>query len=216
MRRRPCRREAFAADYFLLGLNLALLWLAAWQTFRLGRRLFDDRVGWLAMLALMFSVGVWQQVVLVDGLPLLMVLALAAFQLLAAIEVSSEAGAEGGAPLGRAAGLALAGVSAAPARLLFLAEYSAGLFVVVMRRLCGGAFRGPRRWVALPLLAGGFRSLPRPGSRGTSGLTGSPVGLAWQNVALKAGDPRRNPPCNARCSRRSRRNSISTSLATRD
>lgn len=188
----PVPPGGFPADYFLLGLNLALLWLAAWQTFRLGRRLFDDRVGWLGMLALMFSVGVWQQVVLVDGLPLLMVLALAAFQLLAAIEVSSEAGAEGGAPLGRAAGwrwLALGGACA----LLFLAEYSAGLFVVVMAGYAGARFRGRARWVALLLLAGGFLIPAAPWIARNIRLTGSPVGLAWQNVALKAGDPTAEP-----------------------
>jgi len=49
----PVPPDGFAADYFLLGLNLALLWLAAWQTFRLGCRLFDERVGWVSMLALL-------------------------------------------------------------------------------------------------------------------------------------------------------------------
>src|SRR4029077_17821365 len=51
----------FGADYFLLGLNLLLFWLAAGLTFLLGRRLFDARTGTLAAGALLVSVGAWQQ-----------------------------------------------------------------------------------------------------------------------------------------------------------
>ncbi len=61
-------------DYFLLGLNLVLFWLAAWLTYDLGRRLFEPRVGWLASLALLLSVSIWQETVAVNGTPLLMVL----------------------------------------------------------------------------------------------------------------------------------------------
>ncbi len=188
----PVPPGGFAADYFLLGLNLALFWLAAWQTFRLGRRLFDDRVGWVAMLALMFSAGVWQQVVLADGLPLLMVLVLAAFQLLAAIEGAAEGGAGEGAARGRAAGgrwLALGVVCG----LLFLAEYSAGLLGGVAAGWAGARLRGRARGVALLLLAAGFLLPAAPWMARNLRLTGSPVGLAWQNVALKAGDPTAEP-----------------------
>ena len=77
----PVPPDGFAADYFLLGLNLILLWVAAWLTFDLGRRLFEPRVGWVAALALMLSMPLWRHTVAVNGLPLLMVLALAAFRL---------------------------------------------------------------------------------------------------------------------------------------
>ena len=49
----PVPPDGFAADYFLLGLNLALFWLAAWLTFVLARRLFDALTGWLAAGALL-------------------------------------------------------------------------------------------------------------------------------------------------------------------
>ena len=58
----PVPPDGFAADYLLLALNLGLLWVAAWQTFRLGRQLFDGRVAWVSMLALLLSVGVWDRV----------------------------------------------------------------------------------------------------------------------------------------------------------
>jgi hypothetical protein len=181
----------FAADYFLLVLNVVLLWLAAWQTFLLGRRLFDERVGWVGMLALMLSVGVWQQVVLVDGLPLLMVLALAAFQLLAAIEEpAAERDREAFPDRGAwwrwpALGLVCA--------LLFLAEYSAGLMAVLVIAYAVAGFRGRSRWVALALVSAGFLVPSAPWMVRNMRLTGSPVGLAWQNVALKAGDPTADP-----------------------
>src|SRR5205085_5072924 len=69
----PAPPDGFAADYFLLGLNLVLLWLAAWLTYDLGRRLFEPRVGWAAAIGVLISVPVWQQTVAVNGLPLMMI-----------------------------------------------------------------------------------------------------------------------------------------------
>jgi len=188
----PAPPNGFAADYFLLGLNLVLFWLAAWQTFLLGRQLFDERVGWVAMLALMLSVGVWNQVVLVNGLPLLMVLALAAFRLLAAIEASrSPGGGEQAAP-GRGDAWRLFALGGAGA-LLFLAEYSAGLLLFVAAGYVAWRVRGRARWIALALLAAGFAIPVAPWLVRNIRLTGNPVGLAWQNVALKAGDSTAEP-----------------------
>lgn len=41
----PVAPDGFGADYFLLGLNLVLFWIAGWLTYDLGRRLFSPRVG---------------------------------------------------------------------------------------------------------------------------------------------------------------------------
>ena len=67
------------------------VWLAAWQTCDLGRRLFAPRVGGLAALALLVSVAVWQQTVAVNGTVLLMVLVLAAFQIWQRVEAAAPA-----------------------------------------------------------------------------------------------------------------------------
>jgi hypothetical protein len=129
----PVPPDGFRADYFLLALNLGLLWLAAWQTFELGRRLFDARVGWVSMLALMFSVGVWERTVLVDGLPLLMVLALGAFQLLTAIDQPARAAEEDAEEFsGQGNDFIRLGALGFIGGLLFLAEYSAGLLSPVL------------------------------------------------------------------------------------
>jgi hypothetical protein len=198
----PTPPDGFGGDYFLLGLNLLLLWLAAWLTFDLARRLFDARTGWLAMLGMLVSVGVWQQAVLVNGAPILMVLVLATFSIWHRVEISAERqegasrdDAGEGAAGGRAGTsphvwLAALGVACGA---LFLAEYSAGALVLVAMGYAAWRFRRRGRWTALGLIAGGFLLVSGPWIVRNVALTGSPVALAVQNVALRAGDPTAEP-----------------------
>ena len=51
----PAPPDGFAADYLLLAINVVLLWIAVFQTWRLGRRLFDGPVGAIAALALLLA-----------------------------------------------------------------------------------------------------------------------------------------------------------------
>ena len=183
----PVPPDGFAADYFLLGVNLVLLWLAAWLTFDLGRRMFEPRVGWLATLALLVSVAIWQQTVAVNGTPLLMVLALAAFWVWHRIDTIAEAAPERRASPGW---LAVLGATCA---LLFLTEYSAGALVLVALGYAAIRFGGGARWMALAAIAFGFAVVAGPWIARNIALTGSPVGLAVQNVALKFGDPTAEP-----------------------
>jgi hypothetical protein len=183
----PVPPDGFAADYFLLGLNLVLLWLAAWLTYDLGRRLFEPRVGWLASLALLLSMPVWQQTVMVNGMPLMMALVLLLFQAWLRVEQAAEAGDGECAPL---LWLALLGAAAA---LLFLAEYSAGVLTLVALVYAGIRFRGPARWVAVGVVAAGFAVVAGPWVTRNVIVAGHPVALAAQNVALKAGDPTAEP-----------------------
>jgi hypothetical protein len=181
----PVPPDGFRADYFLLGLNLVLLWLAAWLTYDLGRRLFEPRVGWLAMLALLVSVPIWQQTVAVNGTPLLMVLALGAFWIWHRVELAAEAGA-------RVASGWLGALGAA-CGLLFFADYAAGALVLVALGYAAARFTDARRWVALALVAGGFVVVAAPWVGRNLALTGSPTALALHNVALKAGDSTAEP-----------------------
>lgn len=181
----PVPPDGFGADYFLLGLNLALFWLAAALTFVLARRLFDVRTGWLAAAALLVSVAAWQQTVAVNGTPLLMVLALAAFWILARIE------GEGSAPVRfMPAWLAALG---AVCGLLFLAEYSAGALVLVALGHVAWRFEGRARGTALVLVAAAFALVAAPWVARNLALTGHPVALAAQNLALKSGDATAEP-----------------------
>jgi hypothetical protein len=182
---KPVAPDGFGADYFLLGLNLVLFWIAAWLTYDLGRRLFAPRVGWLAALALLVSVAAWQQVVAVNGVPLLMILALGAFRLWLAVE--ERAGDGMSAARGPLLGLGLL------AGLMFLADYAAGALWPVAAGYGLWRFRGRARSVAVALLAAGFLAVAGPWMGRNLLLTGNPVALAAQNLALKAGDPTAEP-----------------------
>jgi hypothetical protein len=175
----------FGGDYFLLGLNVVLLWLAAGMTFGLARRLFDVRTGWLAAGALLVSVSVWQQTLLVNGTPLLMVLALALFGVRARI----ESGEEG---TGRVGGGWFAALGAG-CGLLFLTEYSAGALLLVALGYVGWRFDGRTRVLALAIVMAAFLVVVSPWMLRNISLTGNPVGLAAQNVALKFGDATAEP-----------------------
>lgn len=180
--RAPVPPDGFAGDYFLLGLNLVLFWLAAWQTYDLGRRLFDARAGWVAALALLLAAPLWREVVAINGLPLLMVLTLAVFRCWWRMEQiwTDNPAAR---PWGWLAGLG------AGCGLLFLTEYSAGaLGLVVVGRL---AYRLRRleRSAALGIVVAAFLVVSGPWLARNILLTGYPVALAVQNVALKDGDP---------------------------
>jgi hypothetical protein len=179
----PVVPDGYGGDYVLLGLNLVLFWIALALTFELALRLFSVRAAWLAMLALMFSVTAWQQVVAVNGTPLLMMLALVAFRAWWAAEAAADAGVP------RIA-VAIMGLASG---LLFLAEYSAGVLVLIALGWAALRFSGRNRLVALALVAAGFILPAAPWIVRNLALTGSPVALASQNVALKAGDPTAEP-----------------------
>jgi hypothetical protein len=179
----PSPPLGFAADYLLLGLNLALFWLAVWLAFDLGRRLFGAPAGWLAAIALFVSVPVWQQVVSVNGTALLMVLGLAAFGAWWRAEAAADF-RRAAVPLGALGVLCGA---------LFLAEYSAGALVVAAMAGAWRRFAGAARWRALGLVLCGFAAVAGPWVARNMAVTGMPAGLAAQNIALKAGDSTAEP-----------------------
>jgi len=183
----PVPPDGFAADYFLLAINVGLLWWAAWLTFTLGRRLFEPRVGATAAVALLVSAPVWQQTVKVNGLPLLMVLALIGFHIWFRAEEALSLGH------GRKRALGWLAALGAVCGLLFLAEYSAGALVVVVLGYAGARLRGAHRIGGIALVVAGFALLTTPWLIRNVSLTGNPVALASQNVALKAGDPTAEP-----------------------
>lgn len=181
----PVPPDGFRGDYYLLGLNLILFWVAAWLTYDLGRRLFAPRAGWLAALALLVSVSAWQEVVAVNGVALLMVLVLGIFWLW--LRVEQTAGEGDTVPKGALAALGFV------CGLLFLSEYSAGALVLVVLAYAIWRFRGGARGWATGLIAVAFLVVVSPWLVRNVRLTGHPVALAGQNVALKSGDPTAEP-----------------------
>jgi len=177
--------DGYGGDYYLLALNLVLLWAAAFLTWRLGSRLFSPLAGLLAGLALLLSAGMWEHVLAVDGALLPVVLVLGAFHCVLSLEASVESGE--GSRFGPALGLGLL------SGLLFLADYKAGFGSLVLlgwlalRRDLG--LRSAPFWTAL--IASLAVCLPWI-IRNLS-LTGSPVGLAWHSLALRLGDSTADP-----------------------
>ena len=175
--------EGFGGDCLLLAVNLLLFWLAAALTYNLARRLFDVRVAVVAVLALMLSSGAWASTVAVNGTPLLMVLLL----LLAGALLRADEARSGG---GVRAWLAAAGAAAG---LMFLTDYPAGTAALVVLGFVAVRWRGAARGWGLLAVVAAFTVVTGPWLVRNVALTGSPVGLAWQDLALRAGDPTAEP-----------------------
>ena len=179
----PVPPDGFGGDYLLLGLNLALLWLAAWLTFLLGRRLFDATTGLIASLGLLASVSVWTQTVAVNGTPLMMVLLLGLFYALARAE--SVAGGKAIGPWMAAVGLVCG--------LLALGDYSAGFVILPVMVYLGFRYSGRARVLALLAVFAGFILMVVPWAVRNTRLMGNPLALAGHSIALKSGDPTAEP-----------------------
>lgn len=177
--------DGWIPDYVALGVNLALWWVAVLLAGLLARRLFDVRAGWVAAMATAGSVPLWQQTVDVNGLPLFMVLVLLAFHVLAGLEDEGEATRR--RTFLRVATLGLIG------GLLFLTEYSAGLAILVFAAAVGLRVKGAARAPAIAVCLGAFLLCVTPWLVRNAAVCGHPLGLAWQNLALKAGDPTAEP-----------------------
>jgi hypothetical protein len=178
----------WAPDYVVLLVNLALLWVAIWLGWRLARRLFDERAAWVAALATAGSVTLWQQTVVVSGLPLLVVLLTLMFHVLAGAEEEwGEFPAIDRAVIWRVAALGALGA------LLFLTEYSAGLVLPVFGGYLAWRIPGRARWPALGVFAGVALLLVSPWLLRNVRVVGHPLGLAWQNLAFKADDTTAQP-----------------------
>jgi hypothetical protein len=185
---RPEPPGGWAPDYAVLALNLALFWLAIALAWCLAKRLFDERAAWIAAVATAVSVTLWQQTVVAGGLPLLMVLLLAVFAVIAGLEETvPDRPALGWPLLGRVGALGALGA------LLFLTEYSAGLALLPLGGYLAWRVGGAARWPALGVLAGVAGLLASPWLARNVVVVGHPLGLAWQNLALKAGDTTAEP-----------------------
>ncbi len=184
----PMPPDGWGPDYVVLVVNVLLFWLAVWLVWHLARRLFDTRAAWLALLATALSVPLWEQVVTVTGLPVFMVLIAAMFNVLAGMEEQLSESSVWSGRLGlRAVALGVLGA------LLFLTEYSGGLVVLVVTGYLAWRVAGRARWPVVGLCVAAFALCVAPWLVRNTFVVGHPLGLAWQNLALKAGDPTAEP-----------------------
>jgi len=181
----PVPPDGYGGDYFLLGLNLVLFWFAVALTYDLGRRFFEARVGAVAALGLLLSVAIWKQVVAVNGVPLMMVLSLLIFRCWWQVEQAFSKNEP--LPWKWLVGLG------ASCGLLFLTEYSAGVLVLVVLGYLAWRVTGRQRWGSIGIAALAFVLMAGPWVTRNMLLTGNPVALAWQNMALKSDDPTAEP-----------------------
>ena len=170
--------DGWRLDYLLLAVNVLLLWVAAGQTWRLGCRLFDERTGVLAAVAVVLSVPLWRHVAAVDGTSWAMVLGLALFQALAGAETS-----RGGRRWGwlAAAGASLAGLA--------LTDYC--WFALVPLAVVYVGWR--QRVLAAGVVLGTALLLVSPWLLRNVAATGHPLGLAAHDLALVQGDAQAEP-----------------------
>jgi hypothetical protein len=176
----PIPPDGFGADYFLLGLNLVLLWLAGAQTWWLARRLFDGPTAMIAALGLLLSVSIWDQALAVNGTPLAMVLLLGLFQ---AVWLADAAVAQ------RGASWVWWGVGGGLVGLLFLTDYPAGMLLPVVAIYA--LWR--QRWIAAVLVVAGGLAVTSPWLVRNYVLTGRPLALATQDLGLRHGDSTADP-----------------------
>jgi len=185
---RPIPPDGWTPDYVVLAVNLVLFWVAMGLVWRLSRRLFDLRAAWISLLASALSVTLWEQTVALTGLTLFLALILALFNVLIAIEEMLTADGSWSLALGWR--VALAGMLGG---LLFLTEYSAGLVSLVLVGYLGWRVRGRTLGPVLAVAGVSFLLMVAPWLTRNVMVVGHPLGLAWQNLALKAGDPNAEP-----------------------
>lgn len=186
--RRPEVPWGWGPDYVILVVNLAFFWAGVGLAWRLAKKLWDVRAAWLSAGAMTVSVTLWQETVDVTGLPLFMVLTLAVFNVLTSLEERLADQVRFSVRLAGPVAL-LGGLSA----LLFLAEYSAGLTALVIGGYLVWRLGNQARWPALGIFAAVFLVVTGPWLVRNAVVSGHPLGLAWQNLALKAGDSTAEP-----------------------
>lgn len=171
----PTPPDGFIPDYILLGLNVVLFWIAAAQTYFLGSALFERRVGIVATVAFLLSAPYWDAVVAVNGTAAATVLVLGLIHAVVRVEAASSRGI---LPL---AGLLITGLFCGG---LFLTDYAAGLSVLVLVGYVFIRFPGERFRAVLVLILG-FLIVVSPWCLFLLARMGHPLGLAWQEVAMK-------------------------------
>lgn len=174
----------FRGDYFLLALNVILLWIASALTFVLGRRLHGEMAGLAAAVALLISAPVWQSVVAADGSALMMILILGVFYCLVRAD-ETETRRRRVWPWAMVVG-ALVGA-------MCLCDLAAGMLLLPLVVYVAFAYERGSRAKAQAALIVTFLAVMAPWCWRNIELTGNPFALSGQSLFLKAGDPTAEP-----------------------
>lgn len=182
---------AFNGDYYLIIVNVIIFWLVCLLTYFLGCLLFAPTVGLLAYLAVLFSLGLWDNILSVSGVVVLMALLLLLFILWSFIESARSAESAEDISNIKPWFFPLMGFILA---LLFLAEYTAGLIGVVFIGYCLIFFpRGKLLIRTLGIAVLIFMLTISLWVWRNIEWTGHPLALAGQYLSMRAGDSTAEP-----------------------
>lgn len=186
----------FNGDTTLLALNIVLLWCVAMQSFFLARNLFGEMGGVIALLGVMLSAPIWAATVAVNGAVLTMALWLALFQLTWSAETRvMKAGGGAALTLGRRITMSLwrPALTGMILGALFLSDYTTIVAAPLVAVVILTKVSDWRVFRSLVLITAAFVVVAGPWMARNVSLTGSPVGFAARELALKAGDPTAEP-----------------------
>ena len=182
---------AYNADYFLLVINMFFFLAGGAAAYVLARMLASPFVGVLSLLGILFSVGIWDSVLALNGASMLLFLVLIWLILWVLLERWRALGKSSRASVAVGSLFAL-GIGAVGA-LIFLTDYSAGLLLLVFPVYACVSYRRRHAVVVVSLALLGFSLVAGPWCGRNVHWTGHPLALAGQNFRLKAGDPTAEP-----------------------
>jgi hypothetical protein len=178
--------SVYTPDLWIAGFNQLLFFVAVWMVFRLGRRLFDEPVGWVTAAVFAGSDLIWRFSVSGLSTLLLMVIFLALFEVLTRLEPQVREGATRG-PAWVTFMAALAGVLVG---LLGLTRYGFGAMIVPVVGFMA-FLPTPRRGVLIATCVATFVLVMAPWVARNYLASGTPFGTAgyalFQHTSLFAG-----------------------------
>lgn len=172
--RQPAEFRSYQPEQLIGWLNQGLFLLALALTYRLGKRLFDEMVGWTALLVLAGTELFWRFSVSGLSTMLLVVLVLAAASSLATL----DGGGREVPPRGAADTLFRALLAGLFVALAGLTRYSFLLLIVPVLAFIGMSLTGGRRVAALAVALLTFVGITTPWLARNYQLCGAPFGVA--------------------------------------
>jgi hypothetical protein len=163
----------YTPDLWIAMVNQGLFFVAVWQVFRLGRRLFDDSVAWVSAAVFAGAEVFWKFSTSGQSTMLLVVLFLAVVEVLARIEPETkEDSARGGGWL-----VGMAAFAGVLTGLAGLTRYGFALLIFPVGFFLG-ALGTPKRFAMVLAAAGAFAVVLAPWVARNFVVSGTPFGTA--------------------------------------
>lgn len=165
--------SVYVPDLWIAGFNQLLFFVAVWMVFRLGRRWFDESVGWVSAAVFAGSDLIWRFSVSGLSTLLLMVIFLGLMEVLSRLEPQTREGAT----RGQGWVTFMVVVAGVLAGLAGLTRYSFGWIIVPVVAFVG-FLPTPRRPVLIAVCLAGFVAVMAPWVARNCVVSGAPFGTA--------------------------------------